>query len=160
MSNEETENTNINDSKFLTFNIGAEQYGINIENVIELIEMIKITPIPETNQYIKGVINLRGKVIPVMSVRARFELPDREYDAKTCIIVVQVNQLEIGLIVDSVSEVVEIPAEEIEPPPPVDKNSSKKFVMGMGKIEDQVTILLNLGNMLFIDLPELEKACA
>lgn len=147
---EDEEDIKLNDNKFLTFSIGTEQYGLNIEHVIELIEMIKITPMPESSQYIKGVINLRGKVIPVMSVRARFEMEDKEYDAKTCIVVVRVNQQEIGLIVDSVSEVVEIPSEEIEPPPQVEQNHHQ-FVMGMGKVENEVVILLNLENMLFVE---------
>ena len=143
--------TETTDKKYLTFRIGNEQYGVDIEHVMEIIEMIKITPMPETNEAIKGVINLRGKVIPIMDVRLRFSMEEKEYDARTCIIVVKVRELEIGLIVDTVSEVVEIPQDQIEPPPPVEHNSQQSFVMGMGKIDDEVAILLDLNQLLFRD---------
>ena len=105
------------DNQFLAFNIGDEQYGIDIAQIMEIIEMVPITPIPNMEHYIKGVINLRGKVLPVMDVRLRFTMEEKEYDAGTCIIVVQINDLEIGLIVDSVSEVVEIKDENMQRPP-------------------------------------------
>ena len=137
------------ENQFLTFKINSEQYGVGIAFVMEIIEMIKVTPIPEMPDFIKGVINLRGKVIPVMDIRARFSMEEREYDDRTCIIVVKLEELEIGIIVDTVSEVVNIPKGQIEPAPQISKENEKKFVMGMGKIGDDVTILLDLDKMLF-----------
>ncbi len=139
------------ENKFLTFKIKDEQYGVGIEYVMEIIEMIKITPMPEMHDFIKGVINLRGKVIPVMSVRLRFGLEEKEYDAKTCIIVVKLNDLEIGLIVDTVCEVLEIPQDQIQPPPKLSKKEEQRFVMGMGKVGDEVNILLDVAKLLMED---------
>src|SRR3972149_6846013 len=102
----EEDEDDIQENKFLTFLIGEEYYGVGIEYVIEIIRMIKITPMPEMFNFIKGVVNLRGKVIPVMDVRLRFGLKESEYDDRTCIIVVSIGELEIGLIVDTVSEVI------------------------------------------------------
>lgn len=145
----------IEENKFLTFSIGNEQYGVNIEHVIEIIEVIKITPMPDMNVYIKGVINLRGKVIPVMNVRLRFGIEEKEYDEKTCIVVVRMGELEIGLIVDTVSEVLDIPANTIEPAPKIQNKAHQQFVMGIGKYNNQVTILLDLSKLLFEE--EIEK---
>lgn len=137
------------ENKFLTFKIGDEQYGVGIEHVMEIIGMIKITPMPETQEFIKGVINLRGKVIPVMSVRLRFSMKEKEFDERTCIIVVRVQSQEIGLIVDTVSEVLEIPEDNIQAPPKISNSYGKKFVMGMGKVGENVNILLDLEKLLF-----------
>jgi len=143
------------ENQFLTFKIGDEIYGVGIVFVVEIIEMIKITPIPEMQECIKGVINLRGKVIPIMDIRLRFAMEERAYDSRTCIIVVKIEELEIGLIVDTVSEVIDIPADHIQPPPQINRKSEKRFVMGMGRIADNVAILLDVQKMLFDD--ELEK---
>ncbi len=145
----------IEENKFLTFMIGDEQYGVSIEHVIEIIEVIKITPMPDMNEYIKGVINLRGKVIPVMDVRLRFGMEEREHDEKTCIVVVKINEFEIGLIADTVSEVTDIPETKIEPPPKMHTKANQNFVMGVGKVGKQVKILLDLNKLLFLE--ELEK---
>ncbi len=139
------------DNQFLAFDIGDEQYGIGIAQIMEIIEMVPITPIPNMEHYIKGVINLRGKVLPVMDVRLRFTMEEKEYDAGTCIIVVQINDLEIGLIVDSVSEVVEIKDEEMQRPPNISQDSKKRFVLGMARVEEKVTILLELEKLLYED---------
>ena len=160
------ENTNqvhdeeqVEENKFLTFLVGEEQYGVSIENVIEIIEVIKITPMPDMSEYIKGVINLRGKVIPVMSIRSRFALEEREYDEKTCFVVVSMEGFEIGLIVDTVSEVIDIPQNLIDPPPKTQGQKSNQFVMGIGKIGDNVKILLDLSKLLFDeDLEKLKQA--
>lgn len=143
------EELEIIDNKFLTFNIGQEFYGVGIENVMEIIEMIKITPMPESRQYVEGVINLRGKVIPVMNVRKRFSMAHKEWDDRTCIIVVKVREVEIGLIVDTVAEVIDIPQEQIQPPPEVQQRKEQRFIMGMGKVETEVNILLDLEKLLF-----------
>ncbi len=158
MSGEEDELSNENDiieNQILTIKIGEEIYGVGIAFVVEIIEMIKVTPIPEMQEYIKGVINLRGKVIPIMDVRLRFSMEERAHDARTCIIVVKIGELEIGLIVDTVSEVIDIPADQIQPPPKINRKNEKKFVMGMGRVADNVAILLDINKLLFDE--DLEK---
>jgi purine-binding chemotaxis protein CheW len=133
--------------KFLTFHLAGEDYGIEIRYVTEIIGIQKITEVPEMPDFIKGVINLRGKVIPVMDVRIRFDLPPRDYDNRTCIIVVDINDTAIGLVVDQVREVADIPAEQIEPPP-MASMSRGQFIQGMGKINDEVKIILDVGQLL------------
>jgi len=153
------------DDKFLTFSLGNEEYGIEILYVTEIIGLQKITRVPDMPEFVKGVINLRGKVIPLIDVRLRFNLPEEEYHDRTCIIVVNMKNITVGLIVDSVSEVLDIPEEKIDPPPEVNKGNSNKFVKGLGKLEDSVKILLDIENFLFTDdvetlknsMPEKEK---
>ena len=110
-----------NDQKLLTFSLGKEEYGVSILKVKELIGMMDITPVPKTPEFIKGVINLRGKIIPVMDLRIKFSMDAQDYDERTCIIVVEIvikgSQKLLGVVVDSVSEVVTISDEQIEPPP-------------------------------------------
>ena len=134
--------------KYLTFHICKEDYGIEIRHVIEIIGIQDITEVPDTPNYIKGVINLRGKVIPIMDVRLRFGLESREYDERTCVIVVQLDDTNIGLVVDTVSEVATILESSIEPSP---KRNSRggNFIQGMGKIENQIKILLNVHKLLY-----------
>lgn len=134
--------------KFLTFRLAKEDYGIEIRHVTEIIGIQKITEIPELPTYIKGVINLRGKVIPVMDVRTRFNLPPREYDERTCIVVVDINDKAVGLVVDQVNEVADIPEENIEPPPRT-KRESGRFIQGLGKMENEVKILLDVHRLLY-----------
>jgi purine-binding chemotaxis protein CheW len=130
--------------KYLTFTVGNEDYGIEIAHVTEIIGTQKITDVPDMPIYIKGVINLRGKVIPVMDVRLRFKMPEREYDDRTCIIVVNVGGTPIGLVVDTVKEVADIPENQIEPPPDFSKSTSQRYIMGLGKMGDAVKILLDV----------------
>ena len=137
------------ENKFLTFHLGPEDYGIEIRYVTEIIGVQKITDVPDMPDYIKGVINLRGKVIPVMDVRARFKLPARAYDERTCIIVVQVNGTAVGLVVDEVSEVANIARDQIEPPPRTGRGKSSRFFSGMGKMGDEVKILLDVERLLY-----------
>jgi purine-binding chemotaxis protein CheW len=139
----------VKENKFLTFCLGQEVYGIGIEYVMEIIRVIRITPMPEMYDFLKGVVNLRGKVIPVMDVRLRFGLQERAYDDRTCIVVVKIQDLEIGLIVDTVAEVLEIPEGQIEPPPKMHMKSQQKYIMGIGKTGDEVKILLDLSKLLF-----------
>ena len=134
--------------KYLTFRIANEDYGIAIANVTEIIGIQSITEIPEMPDYIKGVINLRGKVIPVMDVRNRFKLPPREYDERTCIIVVEIDGTSVGLVVDTVNEVVGIPEEQVEPPPK-SKHKGGSYIMGIGKIGKEVKILLDINKILY-----------
>lgn len=132
---------------YLTFDLASEGYGIEIRHVIEIIGIQPITAVPDLPDHIIGALNLRGKVIPIIDVRRRFGLPHREYDERTCIVVVNVNENSVGLVVDKVSEVITIPANEIEPPPATGR-SCKHYIAGMGKIGQQVKILLDIEALL------------
>jgi purine-binding chemotaxis protein CheW len=134
--------------KYLTFTVGREDYGIEIYHVTEIIGIQKITDVPDLPGYIKGVINLRGKVIPVMDVRARFKMPEREYDDRTCIVVVNANGTAVGLVVDTVKEVADIPASQIELPPEVAESSTQRYIRGLGKIGQDVKILLDVQRLM------------
>jgi purine-binding chemotaxis protein CheW len=136
--------------KYLTFRIASEDYGIAIANVTEIIGIQNITEIPEMADYIKGVINLRGKVIPVMDVRLRFKLPPREYDERTCIVVVEIDGTSVGLVVDTVNEVADIPEEQVEPAPK-SKRKGGSYIQGIGKIGQEVKILLDINRILYED---------
>ena len=135
--------------KYLTFHLHGEDYGLEIRFVTEIIGIQKITRVPDMPPYLKGIINLRGKVIPVMDVRARFKMPEKEYDERTCIIVVNVDEIAIGLVVDKVQEVVDIPEAQVEPPPESRRGKSSPFLQGMGKIGAEVKILLNVEKLLY-----------
>ena len=137
---EEVEDTQ--KGKFLTFALGKEEYGVEIQYVTEIIGIQAITPIPELPPYVKGIINLRGKIIPVMDVRLRFEKEAREYDDRTCVVVVDIRNVAIGLIVDEVAEVLSIPDEEIVPPPEVNKAFQNRYIKGLGKTPGGVKLLL------------------
>ncbi|MEZ4600001.1 MAG: chemotaxis protein CheW [Syntrophotaleaceae bacterium] len=135
--------------KFLTFRVADEDYGIAIRHVTEIIGIQKITVVPDMPSFIKGVINLRGKVIPVMDVRSRFCLSGREYDERTCIVVVNVDDRATGLVVDRVNEVADIPEEQVEAPPAGAQSGSGNFILGLGKIGDSVKILLDVKRLLY-----------
>jgi purine-binding chemotaxis protein CheW len=134
--------------KFLTFILGGESYGIEIKYVTEIIGIQAITEVPELPDYIKGIINLRGKIIPVMDVRLRFRKPYREYNDRTCVIVVDMLEISIGLIVDSVSEVLSIPEEEIVPPPEMGGALSNRYIKGIGKVGNEVKLILDCNKLL------------
>lgn len=136
--------------KYLTFILDNESYGIGINNVTEIIGIQPITLVPELPDYIKGIINLRGKIIPVMDVRLRFKKSFREYNDRTCIIVVDMNDLSIGLIVDSVSEVLIILDQDIVPPPNLNKISNR-YIRGIGKIDKEVKLLLDCDKLISDD---------
>lgn len=143
------ENEDTQKDKFLTFHIAKEDYGIEIRHVTEIIGIQRITQIPSMPVFIKGVINLRGKVIPVMDIRSRFGLEEREYDDRTCIIVVNINNTSVGLVVDTVNEVADIPENDIEPAPNIQKDRNSDFIHGLGKVGNDVKILLNVNELLF-----------
>ncbi|MGM0453370.1 MAG: chemotaxis protein CheW [Thermodesulfobacteriota bacterium] len=138
--------------KYLTFLLGDEVYGLEIRKVQEIIGMQTITRIPNTACHLKGVINLRGKVIPVIDLRLRFNMESMEVSRKTCIIVVQVSTGEaavtMGIVVDEVSEVLEISAGEIESAPSFDTSVETSFILGMAKTEDAVRILLDIDKIM------------
>lgn len=133
--------------RFLTFNLDKEAYGIEITHVTEIIGIQPVTQVPELPDYIKGIINLRGKIIPVMDVRLRFKKNFRDYNDRTCVIVIDIDDLSIGLIVDSVSEVIAIPNTEIVAPPEVGKGGNK-YVKGIGKVHSDVILLLDCNRLL------------
>lgn len=128
--------------KFLTFLLGKEVYAIEIKFVIEIIGIQPITELPESPAYVKGIINLRGKIIPVMDVRLRFKKKPVEYNDRTCIIVVEVQDIFVGLIVDNVSEVLSITDEDIVPPPDMNKKTENKYIKAIGKVENEVKLIL------------------
>lgn len=133
--------------KYLTFHLAEEEYGLEILKVREIIGIMDITTVPQTPDFVRGVINLRGKVIPVVDLRLQFALPPRAYDDQTCIIVVDVGML-MGIIVDTVQEVYDIPATHIQPPPELGVSVDTDFIVGMGKVEDDVKILLDIEKVL------------
>ncbi|WP_043930511.1 chemotaxis protein CheW [Bacillus sp. EB01] len=139
--------------KFLTFNLENEFYGIDIRHVIEIIGIQQITEVPEMPEYIRGIINLRGKIIPVMDVRVRFKKQPKEYNDRTCIIVIEVHEVSVGLIVDSVSEVLTISPENIVLPPDISQGVNR-YVKGIGKVGDDVKLLLNCDTLLHEDIAE------
>ena len=137
------------EGKYLTFLLNNEEYGIEIGYVTEIIGMQNITGVPDMPSFIKGVINLRGKVIPLMDVRLRFGMEYRVYDDRTCIIVINVREQPVGLIVDRVSEVLDIPPGQIEPTPEMRKDRGNRFLQGMGKVGAEVKLLLDAEKLLF-----------
>lgn len=145
--------------KYLTFELAPEIYGIEILKVQEIIGMMNVTRVPKLPDFIKGVINLRGKVIPVIDLRLKFSLDIAEITDKTCIIVVQVarenTQTVMGLIVDEVSEVLDIKAEELEAAPTFGTAMSTDFLLGIGKVDEKVIMLINVDQVLSIE--ELSK---
>lgn len=138
--------------KHLTFAIGNENYGIPINTVKEIIGMMNITSVPKTPAFIKGVINLRGKIIPIMDLRLKFGLSEREYTERTCIIVVDIQgksgSRNIGIIVDTVSEVLSINQDDIEKTPQGDIQNEGNFIEGMGKMKDKVIMLVDINKIL------------
>ena len=140
------EEDNLGD-RYLTFQLDEEIYGIDLKYVKEIVGMQAITAIPDTPDYIRGIINLRGKIIPVMDVRLRFMKELKEYNERTCVIVVNVDDQSTGLIVDSVSEVISIPEEEIAAPPEMGKEGNK-FIRGVGTSGNEVKLLLNCEKLL------------
>ena len=148
-------------NKYLTFHLGKEDYGIEIKNVTEIVVVQKITQVPDMPEYVQGVINLRGQVIPVMDIRLRFNMEFREYDERTCVIVVSLNDIHVGLIVDTVQEVCEILPENVSPAPRLGTSEKNRYIMGMGKIGDNVKILLNVDLLIQDDeLAMLEEAAS
>ncbi len=141
-----------NGGKYLTFILAKEEYGITILKVREIIKLLEITSIPKTPGYIKGVINLRGKIIPIMDLRLKFGLEEKEYTERTCIIVVEVTLNDtrrlMGLIVDTVSEVANLATDQIEPPPEYGNLNNQGFLIGVGKVKERVILLLDIEQIL------------
>ena len=144
--------TTMKTGKYLTFTLADEEYGIGILKVKEIIGMMAITSVPRTPDFVKGVINLRGKVIPVIDLRVKFGMPAIDYTDRTCIIVVEIDAddmtIQIGIVVDSVSEVLNIKEEEIENAPSFGTTLNTDYILGMAKIDSGVKILLDIDKVL------------
>lgn len=134
--------------KFLTFTLGSEVYGIEIRYVTEIIGIQPITEIPEIPEYIRGIINLRGNIIPVMDVRLRFKKLFKEYNDRTCVIVVDIKDVSVGLIVDAVSEVISIQEQDIVNPSDINKGFSNRYIKGIGKVLSEVKLLIDCNKLL------------
>ncbi len=139
------------EGKYLTFILGDEEYGLEILKVREIISVMEITEVPQVPSFIKGVINLRGRVIPIIDLRLKFGMPEVEYTRETCIIVVNVKKLLLGIVVDTVAEVLDIPEKDIEKPPTFGGSIRTDFILGMGKVKNKVKILLNIAKVLSTD---------
>ncbi|KNY29315.1 chemotaxis protein CheW [Pseudobacteroides cellulosolvens] len=138
---------NTQKDKYLTFALGKEEYGIEIRYVTEIIGLQAITEVPEFSGYLKGIVNLRGKIIPVIDVRLRFNKETKEYNDRTCTIVIEVNGICVGLIVDNVAEVLSITEENIVPPPNI-SNEQNKYIKGIGKVDSNVKLILDCEKLL------------
>jgi len=136
------------DGKYLTFVLGNEEYGLEILKVREIIGMMDITSVPQTPKFVKGVINLRGKVIPIVDLRLKFSMPEAEYTKETCIIVVDIKGIFVGIVVDTVKEVLDIKEEDIEETRALGSTVNTDFMLGMAKVKGAVKILLDIEKVL------------
>jgi purine-binding chemotaxis protein CheW len=147
-----TTNTRAQAGKYLTFQLASEVYGLEVLKVHEIIGMMPITRVPKMPIFIRGIINLRGKLIPVIDMREKFSLIKQLDTAKTCIIVVQIKEKDvpvtIGILVDAVAEVLDIPANHMEPTPSFGSDVNTQFILGIGKIADKVVMLLDIDKIL------------
>lgn len=141
--------------QLVSFNIGSEEFGVDILKVQEINRMVEITKVPQAPEYVEGVINLRGKVIPIVDLRKRFNLEVKEYDKNTRIVVVDITGNIMGMVVDSVSEVLRLPADTIEPPPEIVTGINSEYIKGVAKLEDRLLIFLDLSKV--IDFNELAE---
>jgi len=139
--------------QLVSFNIGTEEFGVDILKVQEINRMVEITRVPQAPHFVEGVINLRGKVIPIVDLRKRFGLELKEHDKNTRIVVVDIGGNIMGMIVDSVSEVLRLPASTIEPPPEIVTGINSEYIKGVAKLEDRLLIFLDLSRV--IDAEEL-----
>ena len=137
--------------QLVTFSIGSEEFGVDTLKVIEIIRTMEITKVPKAPAFVEGVINLRGLVIPIIDLRRRFGLAEKAGDSDTRIIVIEINGMSVGFVVDSVSEVLRIPANTVEPAPPVVAGVDSDYISGVGKLEDRLLILLDLDKLLSAD---------
>lgn len=154
-TNDKTSGALAKAGKYLTFNLGREVYGIEILKVQEIIGMMSVTRVPKTPAFVRGVVNLRGKVIPVIDLRLKFGLEGKDDTDRTCIIVVQVtlfgNPVIMGLIVDEVSEVLNVQGNQIEASPSFGAKVDTDFILGMGKVGTKVVMLLDVDRVLASD---------
>ncbi len=153
--NVEVQEKKVKGGKFLTFHLHGEEYGLEILKVREIIGVMEITAVPQAPGYVKGVINLRGKVIPVIDLRLKFGFEEVEYNDETCIIVINVRGVLMGIIVDTVSEVLDIDDDDVDATPSFGKDVNADFILGMGKVDEKIKILLDIDKILAGDDLEL-----
>ncbi len=137
--------------QLVTFSLGAEEFAVDILEVKEIIRTLETAKIPRSLDFVEGVINLRNVVIPIIDLRKRFSMPAKEVDSNTRIIVIEIDDLLIGFVVDSVSEVLRIPTSSVEPAPPVVTGVDSEYIRGVGKLRDKLLILLDVGKLLSCD---------
>lgn len=147
INQDQVEEEDTQKGKYLTFLLGNDFFGLEICYVTEIIGIQPITEVPELPEYVRGIINLRGKIIPVMDVRLRFKKTFREYNDRTCVIVVDIKDISVGLIVDSVSEVMSIHDEDIVPPQEL-KAAQNRYIKGIGKVGNEIKLLLDCDKLL------------
>lgn len=158
-----TQTKNLNNTKahevlqIVSFNLGEEDFGVDILKVQEINRMANITRVPNTPDYVEGVINLRGKVIPIIDLRVRFGMNRKERDNSTRIVVVEYAGKIVGFVVDAVREVLRVPTDIMEPPPKLIANVAADYIEAVGKFENRILILLNLDNILSAALVEVEE---
>lgn len=137
--------------QLVTFTISSEEFGLDILKVQEIIRTMEITKVPRAPEFVEGVINLRGKVIPIIDLRRRFGMESKKHDSQTRIIVVEIHAMIVGFVVDSVSEVLRIQSSTVEPPPAVVSGIESEYISGVGKLEDRLLILIDLDKLLSED---------
>lgn len=137
--------------QLVTFSVDVEEFGVNILKVQEIIRIMEITKVPQAPEFVEGIINLRGKVIPIIDLRHRFGLVPKTHDKNTRIIVIEVKSIIVGFVVDAVSEVLRIPASTVEPPSPIVAGVDSDYISGVGKLQDRLLIMLDLDKLLSID---------
>ncbi|KLI16091.1 chemotaxis protein CheW [Brachyspira hyodysenteriae] len=159
---ESTENrVDLEDStNLVTFRLGSGEYAIDIMQAKEIIKMEKITLIPNAPDFVEGVINLRGNIIPIIDLKKRFNLEETEGDKNTGIIIVKIEDVDMGIITDSISKVVSISNSDIQPPPPMLSGIGQKYIKGVGKLEDKLLVVLDLEKLFTTDEEEEETASA
>ncbi|MBF0565276.1 MAG: chemotaxis protein CheW [Nitrospirae bacterium] len=134
--------------QLVTFTLGSEEYAVDILKVQEINRMTDITMVPNAPSYVEGVINLRGKVIPVVNLRKKFGIMDKENDKDSRIMIVDIRGITMGLVVDSVSEVLRVPANIVEPTPPMATDAGTEFINGIAKLQDRLIILLDIDKLI------------
>jgi purine-binding chemotaxis protein CheW len=149
-------------NQLISFEVGNEEYGLDILRVKEVIRIREITRLPKAPSFVKGIINLRGDVIPIIDLRDKFGLEHQEYTAMTRVIVVDTDEKLVGMVVDAANQVVRILADQIEPPPPIVGGLSAEFIRGVGKLDERLVILLNIDRILTqeekVELEHMEKS--
>ncbi len=149
-------------NQLISFEVGEEEYGLDILRVKEVIRIREITRLPKAPSFVRGIINLRGDVIPIIDLRDKFGLASQEYTAMTRVIVADVDAKLVGMVVDAASQVVRIPSDQIEPPPPIVGGLSAEYIRGVGKLEEKLIILLNIDRILStqekVELERMERS--
>lgn len=148
---EEQQNDNLQTNQFVSFVLNGEEYGVPILSVQEIIRYETVTRVPQSPPFVDGVLNLRGQVIPVINLRRKFAMEEKEADRSTRIIVVEVNDRVVGMVVDEVSEVLMVNDENIAPPPPMGTSLKTDYIRGMGKIDENLIILLDIDKILSLE---------